>query len=74
MGVVNEAVKDRVGVCRVRDHFVPAVHGKLRGDDRRAASIALFEDFEQVVAGGSVERLQAPVFEDQQVGASKAAN
>ncbi len=61
MGVVNEAIQNGVGVCWVRDNFVPAIHGKLRGDDRRAAAITLFEDFEQVVAGRGVERLEAPI-------------
>ena len=61
MSVVNEAVQDRVGVCRVRYDLMPAVHGKLGGDDGRAAAIALFQDFEQIVTGGGVERLQAPV-------------
>src|SRR5208283_4333953 len=33
-------------------------------------SVSLLEDFEQVVAGARVERLQAPVVEDQQIGSS----
>src|SRR5579862_634346 len=73
MGVVNEAVQDGVGVCRVRYDLMPAVHGKLGGDDRRETAIALFEDFEQIVTGGGVERLQAPVVEYQQVGATETA-
>jgi len=50
---------------------MPAIHGKLGRDDRGAASVSLFEDFEEVVAGARVERLQAPVVEDQQIGSSE---
>jgi hypothetical protein len=33
MGVVNEAVKDRVGVGGIADDLVPAVYRKLGRDD-----------------------------------------
>lgn len=33
VGVVNDAVKDRVGVSWVRDKFVPAIDRELRSDD-----------------------------------------
>ena len=72
MGVVNETVQDGVGVSRIADDFVPAVHRKLGGDDGRAAAIALFEDFQQIVAGGGVERLQPPIVQNQKVGAAEA--
>ena len=34
MGVVNEAVEDRVGVGGIAYNFVPAVHGELGRDNR----------------------------------------
>jgi hypothetical protein len=37
---------------------VPLVDGDLAGDDGRAASVAFFEDFEEVVASCGVERLE----------------
>ena len=71
VGVVNEAIEDGVGVGGIADDLMPGRHGKLRGDDRRSAPIALFEDFEQVVAGAGVERFEAEVVENEQIGATK---
>ncbi len=48
MGVVNEAIEDCVGIGWIADDFMPAFDGELRGNGR-AAPIALFEDFEEVV-------------------------
>jgi hypothetical protein len=33
----------------------------LAGDDRRSPAVAFFEDFEEVVAGGGIERLKTPI-------------
>ena len=71
MGVVNETVHDGVGVGGVANHVMPGGQGKLRGDDRRSPAISLFEDFEQVVPGAGVERLEAEVVEDEQIGAAE---
>ena len=73
MGVVDEAIEDGVGVGRIANEFVPAVDGKLRRDDGGAAAVSLLEDFEEVVAGGGVERLEAPVVEDEKIDAAEAA-
>lgn len=40
-------------------------------DDRRSSPIALFEDFQEIVAGAGVERLEAEVVEDQEIGAAE---
>ena len=53
--IMDEAIKDRVGVRRIAYDFVPALHGELRGDDGRTAAVSFLEDFEDVVTGG-VER------------------
>ena len=73
MGVVHEAVEDGVGVCGIANNFMPAVHGELGGNDRRAAPISFLKDFEEIVAGGGVERLQTPVIENEQIGAAERA-
>src|SRR5271166_2583837 len=43
----------------------------LGGDDRRSAAITLFEDFEQIVTGAGVERLEAEVVENEEIGAAE---
>ena len=52
VSVMNEAVEDRVGECRVADGFVPVLDRQLAGDDRRAAPVAVLEDLEQVAPFG----------------------
>ena len=73
MGVVHEAVEYGVGVCGIANNFMPTVNGELGGNDRRAAPISFLKDFEEIVAGGGVERLQTPVIENEQIGAAKRA-
>jgi len=70
---VDEAVEDGVGVGGISDDLMPAVDGKLGSDHRRAAAVALFEDLQEIVTGGGVERLQPPVVEDEQVDAAEIA-
>ena len=40
MGGVNETVEDRIGVGRVVDDVMPAVHGELGCDDGRAMTLS----------------------------------
>jgi hypothetical protein len=44
---------------------MPFVDRNLAGEDGRTAAVALLEDLVEIVAGASVERLQAPIVEDQ---------
>jgi hypothetical protein len=73
VGIVNETVQDGVGIGRIADYFVPSVYWKLGGNHRGAASIAFLEDFQEIMSGGGVERLQSPIVEDQKVGAAEVA-
>ena len=67
VGVVDEAVEDGVGVGGVADEGVPVGDGELAGDEGGSSAVAIFEDFQQIVAGLGVERLEAPVVEDEQL-------
>jgi hypothetical protein len=61
---VDEAVEDGVGVSGIADDFVPAIDGKLGRDHGGAAAVAFFaEDFQEIVPGGGVKRLEAPIIE-----------
>ena len=73
MRIVNEAIHDGVGVSGIVDDLMPTVHGKLGRDDGGASPISLLEDFEEVMPGAGVERLQPPIVEDEQVGAAEVA-
>ncbi len=57
---MDDAVEDGIGLGWIADDFVPAVDGNLAGDQRGAAAIALFKDFEKVAALLGTERLEVP--------------
>ena len=71
--VVDEAIQNGVGIGGIADQVMPFVDGDLAGDDGRSSAIAFFEDFEKIVASGSVERFKAPIVEDQQLDAAERA-
>ena len=47
VGVVDEAVEDRVGDGGVGDDLVPMLDRHLTGDDSRPALVAIVDDFEE---------------------------
>ena len=65
--------EDGVGVCRVADYLVPFVDRDLAGQDRRAAAVAFFENLEEIAAGAGIERFEAPIVEDEELGAGKGS-
>src|SRR6516164_338848 len=73
MGVVNEAVEDGVGISRVADERVPFVDGDLASEDRRAAPVTFLEDLVEVTTSPGVEWFEAPIVEDKELDADKAA-
>lgn len=69
---MKEPIQDRVGVGWVTDGAVPGCDVELAGDDRGFTSVAVLEDFEEIMAGLSVERLKPPVVEDQEFDLAEA--
>src|SRR5882757_10597854 len=67
VGIVDEAIENRVGDGRVSDDFVPAIDGQLAGDNDRAGFVSILDDFEQITALVGVERFWSPVVQDQQI-------
>src|ERR1051325_8843653 len=74
MGIVNDAIQDRIGQGGISDKGMPTVHRDLAGDQGGAAAVAVFDDFEHVVALLGAERLEAPIIEDQQLDAAQSAH
>jgi hypothetical protein len=74
MGVVDQAVEDGVGIGWVADYLVPFVDRNLAGQDGRAAAVSFFEDLVEITAGATVERLEAPIIEDEKLDAVEAAH
>ena len=56
MGIVDETVEDGIGIGGIGDELVPAVDGKLAGDDGGVAAMAVVEDLEEVTTHGGVKR------------------
>jgi hypothetical protein len=73
VGIVDEAIHDRVGIGGLSDELMPTVHRDLTGDDDGAACVALFKDFEKIVARCGVERVEAPVVEDEEFDTTDGA-
>jgi len=63
--------EDGVGVGGVTDQVMPFGDRQLAGDQGGPSVISIFEDFEQIVTRLGVERFQAPVVEDEQVGGAQ---
>src|SRR6202171_4943175 len=73
VGVMNQAVEDGVGVGGIADQRVPLIDGELAGDDGGAVAVAILEDLQEVVASCGIERLEAPVVEDEKIDAAERA-
>ncbi len=73
MGIVNEPIENGVGVGRISDRVMPGGYGQLTGDDGRAAPVSLLEDFEEIMTGLSIERLECPVVQNQEFDAGEGS-
>jgi len=73
VGVLNEPVKDGVGISRVANEGVPFVDRDLTGENGRATPMAFLEDLVEVTTGAGVERFEAPIVEDEELDAGETA-
>src|SRR5690242_17636769 len=71
IGIVTDALQEGFGQSGVPDERRPAVHWDLAGDEGGAAAVAVFDDFQHVVALLVAERFEAPIIEDQQLDAAQ---
>jgi hypothetical protein len=51
--------------------MVPFVDRELAGDDRGSSSMAFFEDFQQIMSCGGIERFETPIVEYEELHAPK---
>src|SRR2546425_1642488 len=73
MGVVKEAIADRVRHRGVPEVLVPLVGRELARDDRRPGLAAILQDLEQVAPVLVSQRPEAPVLEHEDVDAGELA-
>jgi hypothetical protein len=69
--VVDKAIQDRIGGCRIPNLKMPAVLRDLRCHDRRAAIVAVVDPLHQITALVGAQLDHRPIVEDQQPGASQ---
>ena len=69
--MMHQPVEDGVPKRGVADHLVPVIDGQLAGHEGGAAADAVFHQFEEVAAFAVTERREAPVVEDEEVGAGE---
>ena len=63
--VMDQAVKDRVGQRGIPQGLMPVLDRELTGDNGGPATVAIFEEFQQVAAVLITERGQSPVIENE---------
>lgn len=68
VGVVHEAVEDRIGERGVVDQFVSFVDGELASHQRGAHAVAVIEDLQQITAIFLGKTCGTEVVEYQQIG------
>src|SRR6059036_3296188 len=71
MGVVQQAVADRVGQGRLAEVVVPLGGWQLARDDSRVGAIAILQDLEEVAALRILDRRQPPVVDDEDIEAGE---
>src|SRR6516162_4551569 len=74
VSIVDDPVEDGVGQGRLANQVVPAVDGDLASDQRGAGPVAVFDDFEHVVALLRPKRLETPIVEDQELDAAEGTH
>ena len=65
MGVVDGPVED--GTCDGADHVVPLGNRQLGGNQGGFAPVAFFEDFQKIKALLVIERVGAPIVQNEQL-------
>ena len=71
VGVVQEAIEDRVGDSWFAEILVPDFDRKLAGDNRRTQRVAILDQFEKVVFFGVGKRFETEVVEDEKFSFSE---
>src|SRR5271165_165917 len=71
MTAMHDAIENGVGQGRIVEVGVPMLDRQLTGDQGGFAGSAIVEQFEQVITFGLADRCEAPIVEDQEIGAGE---
>jgi hypothetical protein len=68
MGVVDQAIEDRIGQRGISDLGMPFIYRELSGHEGGTEAMTVFEEFQEVPALFIGEGGQTPVVQDDQIG------
>ena len=68
VGMVHQAIEDRVPKRGIADHVVPVFDGQLTGDERGPTTGPILDELEEIATLAIPQRSESPVVEDEQVG------
>lgn len=68
---MDETIENGVGIGRIADDGVPSLDRKLACYDGRSASISVLKDFQEIMPGLGVERLESPIVKDEELDAAE---
>jgi hypothetical protein len=71
MGVVDQAIEDRIGQRGISDLGMPFIHQELSGHEGGTESMTVFEEFQEVPALFIGQGGQTPVVQDDKIGFSQ---
>ena len=66
--MVDQTIEDGIGERRISKGLMPVLDGELARDDRGAAVVAIFQQFQQIPAVFISECGEPPIIEDQHIG------
>ena len=67
VGVVDNAIQDRVAERGLADHLMPGCHGELAGDQDGAAAVAILDDLHEIAPLAGGEAIGSPVVEYEEI-------
>ena len=67
MGVVDQAIHDRVAEGGIADAFVPVLDGHLTGQERRAPSGAILDQFQEIAPFAVTDGSKPPVVQNHEI-------
>jgi hypothetical protein len=71
IGVVDNAIRDRVAEGGLADNFMSGCHGELAGDEDGAAAVAILDDLHEIAPLAGPEAIWSPIVEDEEIDPDK---
>ncbi|MGY4408427.1 hypothetical protein ACVWW4_000163 [Bradyrhizobium sp. LB7.1] len=69
VGIVNDAIQNRIAEGGIGNDIVPLRHGHLTRDQQRSLVVAIVDDLEQITALLGGERFGSPVIKNEEIDA-----